>query len=87
MADLNPLFESLPEDFSKEFILHPNKKLLTVNSINHNRRGQNVLFGDGSVEFLKKRIIGADDIFTLQNTNVYYGCELPSCVSDFFLAP
>jgi prepilin-type processing-associated H-X9-DG protein len=87
MADLNPLFESLPEDFSKEFILHLNKKLLTVNSINHNRRGQNVLFGDGSVEFRKKRLIGTDDIFTLQDTDVYYGCELPSCVTDFFLAP
>jgi prepilin-type processing-associated H-X9-DG protein len=87
MADWNPLFERLPEDFSKEFSLRVNKELLTLNSVNHNRRGQNVLFGDGSVKFLKKRLIGTDDIFTLQDTDVYYGCESPSCETDFFLAP
>jgi hypothetical protein len=87
MADWNPLFEELPEDFSKPFKLQLNKKLLTLNSINHNRRGQNVLFGDGRVEFLKARFIGTDDIFTLQNTDVYQGSEAPSCETDFFLAP
>jgi len=87
MADWNPLFEELPDDFSKPFSLRLNKKLLTLNSINHNRRGQNVLFGDGRVEFLKKRFIGTDDIFTLQDTDVYQGCEAPSCETDFFLAP
>jgi hypothetical protein len=87
MADWNPLFEGLPEDFSKPFIVRLNKKLLSLNSINHNRRGQNVLFGDGRVEFLNTRLIGTDDIFTLQDTDVYQGCEAPSCETDFFLAP
>ena len=87
MADWNPLFEKLPEDFSKELNLHLNKKLLSLNSNNHNRRGQNVLFGDGRVEFMKTRFIGIDDIFTLRDTDVYQGCELPSCETDFFLAP
>lgn len=86
MADWNPLFEKLP-DYSKQLSLRLNKKLLTLNSINHNRRGQNVLFGDGRVEFLKTRFIGTDDIFTLQDTDVYQGCEAPSCETDFFLAP
>jgi len=87
MSDWNPLFEELPDDFSKQLNLRLNKKLLTLNSINHNRRGQNVLFGDGRVEFLKTRFIGTDDIFTLQDTDVYQGCEAPSCETDFFLAP
>ncbi|MHC4323274.1 MAG: hypothetical protein ACYSUX_03260 [Planctomycetota bacterium] len=87
MADWNPVFEELPEDFSKPLKLQINKKLLSLNSINHNRRGQNVLFEDGRVEFLKTRFIGADDIFTLQDTNVYQGHEAPSCETDFFLAP
>jgi hypothetical protein len=87
MADWNPLFEGLPEDFSKQFSLRLDKKLLSLNSNNHNRRGQNVLFGDGRVEFLKTRLIGIDDIFTLQDTDVYYGCEEPSSETDFFLAP
>ncbi len=86
MADWNPLFEELPDN-SKQLNLRLNKKLLTLNSINHNRRGQNVLFGDGRVEFLKTRFIGTDDIFTLQDTDVYQGCEAPSCETDFFLAP
>ena len=87
MSDWNPLFEELPDDFSKQLNLRLNKQLLTLNSINHDRRGQNVLFGDGRVEFLKTRFIGTDDIFTLQDTDVYQGCEAPSCGTDFFLAP
>jgi prepilin-type processing-associated H-X9-DG protein len=88
MADRNPLFEELP-DFNKPLSLRLNKSLLTLNSINHSRRGQNVLFGDGRVEFLKTRHIGIseDDIFTLQDTDIYQGCEVPSNETDFFLAP
>jgi hypothetical protein len=89
MADRNPLFEELPKEFSRQFRLQLNRKLLTLNSINHNRRGQNVLSGDGHVEFLKTRFIGIseDDIFTLQDTDIYQGCEVPSCEADSFLAP
>jgi len=89
MADLSPLFEKLPDDYSQSFRLHLNPKLLTLNSINHRRRGQNILFGDGRVEFLKTRHTGIskDDIFTLQDTDIYQGCEVPSCETDFFLAP
>ena len=89
MADMNPLFENLPENLPKQFRLQLNRALLTLNSINHNRRGQNVLFGDGHIEFLKSRFTGIseDDIYTLQDTDVYQGCEVPSCETDFFLAP
>jgi prepilin-type processing-associated H-X9-DG protein len=88
MADMNPLFENLP-DFSKQFRLQLNRTLLTLNSRNHNRRGQNVLFGDGHIKFLKTRFIdiSEDDIYTLQDTDIYQGCEVPSCETDFFLAP
>jgi prepilin-type processing-associated H-X9-DG protein len=63
MADWNPLFEQLPEDFSRGLLLQLNRKLLTLNSINHNRRGQNVMFGDGHVKFLKTRFIGIAVIY------------------------
>lgn len=88
MADWNPIFEELP-NFNSTFRVHLNKKSLTLNSSNHNRRGQNILFGDGRVEFLKTRFIGIaqDDIFTLQDTDVYQGVEVPSSETDFFLAP
>jgi hypothetical protein len=89
IADMNPLFEKLPDDFSKPLKLQLNKDLLNLNSINHNRRGQNVMFCDGSATFVKVRNIDTseDDIFTLQNTNTYEGTEMPSCETDAFLAP
>lgn len=89
MADLNPLFERLPQNFANDFKLELDKKLLRLNSINHKRRGQNVLFCDGSSRFVKKRYVGIteDDIFTLQDTNVYKGTEVPSSETDAFLAP
>jgi len=89
ISDLNPLFESLPRPDAKTLVIQLNKELSNLNSANHNRRGQNVLLDDGSVKFLKARCFGAaeDDIFTLQNTKVYQGVEVPLCESDTFLAP
>lgn len=89
MSDMNTLFEKLPRDYSRPLRIELNKDLLTLNSINHNRRGQNILFDDGYVDFLKERRIGitADDPFTLQNTNIYDGTEYPDCEDDFFIAP
>jgi hypothetical protein len=93
MADCNPLFEELVKDFSKPFKLKIDRKSSTLNSSNHryfgNRRGQNVLLDDGHVEFLRTRYVDVskDDIFTLQDTDVYQGSEVPSCETDFFLAP
>lgn len=88
-ADSNPLFEQLPDDYSEPLKLQPDIDKLLLNSINHNSRGQNVLFCDGSTEFVTSRQIGAseDDIFTLQDTDTYKGVEVPSCETDNFLAP
>ena len=89
MADMNPLFENLPEDLPEQLRVQLDRTLLTLNSMNHKRRGQNVLFGDGHIKFLKSRFIGIadDDIYTLQDTDEYLGCEVPSHANDFFLAP
>lgn len=89
MSDLNPLFERLPRNFDKALTLKLNAELLKLNSANHNRRGQNTLFCDGSVKFKTNRTadVTADDIFTLQNTDFYKGTELPERETDAFLAP
>jgi len=89
IADLNPLFENLPADYSNPFKLEPTKKQLSSNSINHGRRGQNVLFHNGSVKFVRNRrpCIREDDIFTLQDVKVYKGFEVPCRETDSFLAP
>jgi hypothetical protein len=89
VADLSPLFENLPKDYSEQLKLELSKEQLTLNSINHNRRGQNVMYCDGTVQFIKSRhaTISNDDIFTLRDITVYQGNELPACDTDIFVAP
>ena len=91
MSDMNTLFETLPRDYSRplDVDLNLNKDLSVLNSINHDRWGQNILFDDGCVDFCKKRCIGIteDDPFTLKNTNMYNGTETPDCESDNFVGP
>jgi hypothetical protein len=89
MSDLNPLFEKLPASYSQQLKVELNKVLAHVNSANHNRNGQNILLCNGSVRFTKTRDVGQldDDIFTVKDTTVYKGCEVPTCESDAFLAP
>lgn len=89
MSDLNPLFEELPDDFNKPLKVSLTKRLSRQNSINHRRKGQNVLFSDGNVAFNRTRRVSAtnDDIFTLQDKSLYEGVEVPLCEADDFLAP
>lgn len=89
ISDVNPLFENLPADYDQPFKLQIDERLLNQNSTNHSRKGQNVLFSDGSVQFVNKRQVGInnDDIFTLRGTSVYKGTEVPTCDTDEFLAP
>ncbi len=94
MADQNPLFEKL--DCKSPDCNHHGQKVLkytdnnpNVNSPNHNRRGQNVLFADGHVEFVSARILGADmdDIYTVTDVSHYTGIERPENEADVFIAP
>ncbi|HIJ54181.1 MAG TPA: hypothetical protein HPP66_13690 [Planctomycetes bacterium] len=89
MSDLNTLFEKLPRDYSRPLRIKLNKDLSTLNSINHDRHGQSIMFDDGRVDFCKNRCLGAteDDPFTLQNTDTYNGTEYPSSETDNLLAP
>jgi len=91
MADMNPLSERLPADFSQPFRLRLDQGILTSNSINHRRTGQNILMCDGTVQFTKTRFAGVsqDDIFsisTMTSGTELNGCETPSG-DDAFLAP
>lgn len=89
IADLNPIFEHIPKDYSGNLNLELDRRLLNLNSRNHNQQGQTVLFCDGAVDFAEDRHVGidSDDIYTLRDTRFYKGNEMPSCETDAFLAP
>jgi hypothetical protein len=92
MADLNPLCEGLPSDYTISLRLPLGEKLMTSNSKSHGYRGQNALLYDGSVEFTRERhtSISEDDIYLLRDMSCgmeLCGCELPSSDTDIFLAP
>ncbi|MCH8193618.1 MAG: hypothetical protein IIA65_06335 [Planctomycetes bacterium] len=90
MADLNPLCEMMPTDFSKSCRVRLD---LSANSKNHQERGQNLLFTDGSVAFSETRVATweeNDDIYTLRSMTDgcdVNGCEIPASEDDVFLAP
>lgn len=92
-GDLNPVFEKIPcqqsiyqklNEFEKVLL---NEQLRQTMSGNHACRGQNILYTDGSVQFVKTRLINGDDIFTVNGVDTYTGCETPSDTQDVFLAP
>ena len=92
-SDLNPVFEKIPcqksvyhqmNEFDKVLL---NEQLKQMMSANHCGRGQNILYNDGSVEFVTKRVIDGDDIFTVHGVDAYTGREIPECDDDTFLAP
>ncbi len=94
MGDMNPVFRRIPScgntmynkltEFEKVVLSEQLKKM---SSPNHSGRGQNLLYCDGSVEFVKHRIVNGDDIFTLQGVDAYTGTEMPSDKNDIFLVP
>lgn len=93
MADLNPLCEMMPTDFSKSCKVRLDRRVLSANSKNHQGRGQNLLITDGSVWFSTTRVAASDendDIYTLRTMTSgcdVNGCEIPVSEDDVFLAP
>ncbi|MCE5185593.1 MAG: hypothetical protein LLF76_05650 [Planctomycetaceae bacterium] len=92
-GDLNPVFEKIPcqqniylklNEFEKVLL---NEQLRQMMSGNHASRGQNILFTDGSVQFVRTRLVNGDDIFTINGVDSYTGRETPSDTRDTFLAP
>jgi hypothetical protein len=92
MADMNPLSERIPTDHSKPFKIRLDESILNTNSINHGRRGQNLLLYNGSVGYNKTRCMrtSEDDFFSTRNMTYgseVVGSELPVSDKDAFLAP
>ena len=79
LADRNPLFYGT------------GLRQADINSLNHDRRGQNVLYDDGSVFWTRTPDVGPrhDNIWTLGNPPllVYSGVEEPTSRYDIILVP
>lgn len=92
-GDMNPIFKQLAgsQPSSRQMTevekILLNETLRQILSENHRGKGQNLLYCDGSVEFMKVRIINGDDIYTLRGVDAYTGLEMPSDPEDIFLAP
>jgi hypothetical protein len=90
-ADTNPIFEfasRLKPDIQEKFLrIQLTEAHRTALSKNHNSQGQNVMFSDGSVDFISGRTLYEDDIYTLKDISTYQGNETPLCTTDVFLAP
>ncbi|HPD46515.1 MAG TPA: hypothetical protein P5279_08055 [Anaerohalosphaeraceae bacterium] len=84
LVDMSPVFQPLCTKSSAGPI-ELNEDLLNCCSNNHGCRGQNVLFTDGSVKFMKVRLLGDDDIFTIRDVKIYFGNESPRDPQDIFL--
>ncbi len=77
-ADPNPMFADGRVDPAGQ----------ASNSPAHGGRGQNVLFNDGSVEFLKTPLVApADNIWRAEDVDRYTGREAPQSATDSFLIP
>lgn len=95
MADANPIFEGCVDrqlECYERREFNPVKlcaKLLQANSKNHRGKGQNVMFSDGSIRFMKNRMADElnDDIFTIKDRQTYRGVESPISAVDIFLVP
>jgi prepilin-type processing-associated H-X9-DG protein len=88
IGDMSPIFMNISAA-EKELNVNLSDALMKKNSPNHGERGQNVLFCDGSVVFVKGRTVDVslDDIYTIQGKKTYQGVEVPTSEADIFLAP
>ncbi len=88
IADMSPIFANISAA-EKELNVNLSDALMKKNSPNHGGRGQNVLFCDGSVVFVKGHTVDVsmDDIYTIQGKQSYQGVEVPTSEADVFLAP
>jgi hypothetical protein len=90
---------TMPDRIRVPFVADPNPSFeggrfvgadqLDINSRAHRGRGQNVLFNDGSIEFMPTPVYDRhrDNIWQAGDIYDYTGTETQSSVTDAFLIP
>jgi len=92
-GDLNPVFREIPDGKSIYAGLNEFEKILLdrhlkqILSPSHQGKGQNILNCDGSVEWIRVRVVNNDDIYTIEGIDEYTGTEMPNDFCDIFLVP
>lgn len=85
LADKNPRFAIMPDGTKLMFLRSVPD---TSASLTHRLRGQNVLFGDGSVWWSVHPLMpNGDNIWLIQGVEDYQGNETPQRYDDAFLVP
>lgn len=84
-ADLNP-GASADRDVRSVTLNSPAARMRKANSTNHEQDGQNVLYGDGHVEFQNNPLCGVkrDNIYTNRSTRI---AASPADARDSVLLP
>ncbi len=90
---MNPVSKKFPamqsiyqklNEFEKVLL---NEQLRQTNERQSRLPRQNILYSDGSVTFIRTRLVDGDDIFTVSGVEAYTGREIPADARDVFLAP
>ncbi|MCY2951112.1 MAG: hypothetical protein NTU53_03940 [Planctomycetota bacterium] len=86
MADLNPGIRSEDNNVLAVTPTSPTEQMRWGNSNNHSKRGQNVLYADGRVEFADDPFVGvdSDNIYTTRNNTIL---DYPADPDDNILLP
>ena len=91
MADSNPIFRQANQNMNMRSSegfgrIGITEQLAKMMSPNHKGRGQNVLWFDGRIKFIRVRVINGDDIYLLDGVDEYSCKEIPS-ENDIFMVP
>lgn len=83
LADRNPLFLVLQ---NRSLVMRSGIDLKSVNSVLHGMAGQNILTGDGVVQWRDRPVMpNGDNIWTIKRMRTYKGNEVPDQPDDAFL--
>jgi prepilin-type processing-associated H-X9-DG protein len=86
MADRNPGLTGGKENVTTVKVDSPPATMKLANTLNHEQDGQNVLFGDGHVEYCNTPFVGIekDNIYTSKTGGI---AESPADKDDSVLLP
>jgi len=90
MSDVNPgITPDTTDDITKVMSTSSSRDTRLGNSSNHDKDGQNVLYGDGHVDFVQNPFVGVqrDNIFTARTTTLTTQANMTRNTSAYLASP